>query len=126
MSVAWILKEKGRNVSSVLPATSLNETITVLARNQIGAVVVTDEGRHILGTISERDIVRIIATQGVAALVEPVAEHMAKPVMTCTGHHNIDKVERIQDAVIQALLKLGNLTTEDLGVLAGKETSEEI
>ena len=66
MSVAWILKEKGRNVSSVLPARSLNETITVLARNRIGAVVVADEAHHILGIISERDIVRIIATQAIA------------------------------------------------------------
>src|SRR5258705_3069134 len=91
MSVAWILKEKGRNVSSVLPARSLNQTITVLARNRIGAVVVADEARHILGIISERDIVRIVATQGTAALIEPVAEHMTKPA-TCTEHHNIDWV----------------------------------
>ena len=92
MSVAWILKEKGRNVSSVLPARSLNETIAVLARNRIGAVVVADEAHHILGIISERDIVRIIATQGTAALVDPVAEHMTKPAMTCAEHHNIDWV----------------------------------
>jgi CBS domain-containing protein len=121
MSVAYIMEEKGRNVSSVLPATSLNDTITLLARNRTGAVVVADEAQHILGIISERDIVRIIATHGAAALVEPVADYMTKPVMTWTEHHNIEKVERIQDAVIQALLKLGNLTTPQCPKRLGTE-----
>ncbi|MGO9545070.1 MAG: CBS domain-containing protein [Rhodomicrobium sp.] len=90
MTVAWILKEKGRNVISTLPATSVNEVITILAKQRIGAVVVADERHHVIGIISERDIVRILATQGTAALDESVGEHMTHPVVTCTEHHSID------------------------------------
>jgi CBS domain-containing protein len=90
MTVAWILKDKGRNVLSVLPTTSVNEAVTVLAKNRIGAVVVADEQHRVLGIISERDIVRILATQGPGALDEPVAEHMTRPVVTCSEHHSID------------------------------------
>ena len=57
MTVAWILKDKGRNVYSVLPTTPLNEAITILAKNRIGAVVVADEQHRVLGIISERDII---------------------------------------------------------------------
>ncbi len=90
MTVAWILKDKGRNVLSVLPTTSVGEAVTVLAKNRIGAVVVADEQHRALGIISERDIVRILATQGPAALDEPVGEHMTRPVVTCAEHHSID------------------------------------
>jgi CBS domain-containing protein len=90
MTVAWILKEKGRNVVSVLPNTSMNEVITLLAKNRIGAVVVADEQYRVLGIISERDIVRILATQGVAALREQIGEHMTRPVVTCGESHSID------------------------------------
>src|SRR5579883_1127122 len=92
MTVAWIMKEKGRAVFSVLPKTPLNDAVTLLARNRIGAVVVCDEQHRIRGIISERDIVRIIATQGSAALNDSVAEHMTHPVQTCSDHHSIDWV----------------------------------
>jgi CBS domain-containing protein len=90
MTVAWILKEKGRNVVSALPGATINEIITLLAKNRIGALVVTDELHQVLGIISERDVVRIIATQGAAALEEPVGEHMSRPVVTCEEHHSLD------------------------------------
>ena len=90
MSVAWILKDKGRHVVSALPSASINEIINLLATNRIGAVVIADDLHHVLGIISERDIVRIIATQGAAALDEPAAEHMTHPVLTCSEHHTID------------------------------------
>ena len=90
MTVAWILKDKGRSVLSVLPTTTVNEAVTVLAKNRIGAVVVADEQHRVVGIVSERDVVRILATQGAAALDEPVAEHMTRPVVTCSEHHSID------------------------------------
>ena len=68
MTVAWILKDKGRHVVSVLSDTSVTEAIGHLEKNRIGAVVVVDEQHRVLGILSERDIVRILATRGVAAL----------------------------------------------------------
>ena len=90
MTVAWILKEKGRNVVSALSNASVGEIIALLAKNRIGAVVIVDEMHRVLGIISERDIVRILATQGAAAMGEPVGEHMTRPVVTCSEHHSID------------------------------------
>jgi len=92
MTVAWIMKEKGRTVFSVLPTTSLNDAVTMLATRRIGAVVVADENHQIVGIVSERDIVRTLATQGPGALEESVGEHMTRPVKTCTEQHSIDWV----------------------------------
>ncbi|MGA7326457.1 MAG: CBS domain-containing protein [Rhodomicrobium sp.] len=90
MTVAWILKDKGRNVVSALPSVTLNEIVTLLASNRIGAVVIADELHRVLGIISERDIVRILATQGPAALDEPAGEHMTRSVVTCSEQNSID------------------------------------
>ncbi len=114
MSVAWILKEKGRGVVSVLPSASLNEVVTLLAKNRIGALVVTDEHYRPLGIISERDIVRILATQGTQALDEPVGEHMTHPVMTCSEHHSLDWIMNEMTAN-----RFRHMPVADQGRLAG-------
>ena len=90
MTVAWILKEKGRNVVSALPSASVYEVVMLLEKNRIGAVVIADELHHVLGLISEPDIVRILATQGCGVLDAPAGEHMRHPVPTCSEHHSID------------------------------------
>jgi CBS domain-containing protein len=92
MTVAWILKEKGRHVLSVLQVTPVTEAITILEKNRVGAVVVVDEQHRVLGILSERDVVRILATRGAGALADPVREHMTTPVSTCSEHHSIDWV----------------------------------
>ncbi len=114
MTVAWILKEKGRNVVSTLPTVSVNEVVTILAKQRIGAVVVADELHRIIGIISERDIVRILATQGSAALEEPVGEHMTHPVVTCTEHHSIDWLMEEMTA-----RRFRHMPVDDHGRLAG-------
>ena len=92
MTVAWILRDKGRHVVSVLPGTPVNEAIALLEKSRIGAVVVVDEWYRVIGILSERDIVRLLATRGVGALSEPVSHHMTHPVSTCSEHHSIDWV----------------------------------
>ena len=92
MTVAWILREKGRHVVSVLSNTPVTEAIGLLEKNRIGAVVVVNEEHRVLGILSERDIVRILATRGLSALSEPVSQHMTHPVSTCSEHHSIDWV----------------------------------
>jgi CBS domain-containing protein len=90
MTVAWILKQKGRNVISVLPNTPLEYIISLLEMHRIGAVVVVDGYHRVQGLLSERDIVRILATKGASVLGEPVAGYMTRDVVVCTEHNSID------------------------------------
>ena len=53
MTVAWILKDKGRHVVSVLSGTPVTEAIGHLEKNRIGAVVIVDEQHRVLGILSE-------------------------------------------------------------------------
>jgi CBS domain-containing protein len=90
MTVAWILKQKGRSVVSASAEASLDSAISLLDRHNIGAIVIVDEQRRILGIVSERDIVRIMATRGAGVLGEPVSMHMTRDVAVCGEHHSID------------------------------------
>jgi CBS domain-containing protein len=90
MNVARILKDKGRDVTTLPPATTIKDVIGVLAEKRIGAAIVCDADLRVAGIISERDIVRILAANGPTVLDEPVAKFMTKEVMTCVEHDTVN------------------------------------
>jgi CBS domain-containing protein len=89
MNVAMILTDKGREVATVLPGTSIKDVIALLASKKIGAAVVCDTEKRVRGIVSERDIVRILASHGPAVLSEPVSDHMTKDVVTCADRDTV-------------------------------------
>ena len=92
MTVARILSEKGREVFTTQPHRTLKEVIDLLASKGVGAVVVSDASMSVLGILSERDVVRVIAQYGAAALDDPVSRHMTAKVITVTRGDTIDHV----------------------------------
>jgi CBS domain-containing protein len=95
MHVEHILRNKGRGVVTIEPNRTLAEAALLLAERKIGAVVVGDTFRPVLGILSERDIVRAIAARGPCALDEPVSRSMTEKVITCTGQSAINQVMEI-------------------------------
>ena len=92
MTVARILSEKGREVFTTQPHRTLKEVIDLLAGKGIGAVVVSDASMSVLGILSERDVVRVIAQHGAAALDDQVSRHKTPKVTTVTRGDTIDHV----------------------------------
>jgi len=92
MTVARILAEKGRSVFTTEPHRSLREVIGMLAERGVGAVVVADAGMNVLGILSERDVVRVIAQNGAAALDEQVSRFMTPKVTTVTREATVDQL----------------------------------
>jgi CBS domain-containing protein len=82
MTVANILKVKGRAIFSMRLNDTLMDLSNLLAEKRVGAVVVTDDELHVLGIISERDIIRAISTEGKGALDNPVSRYMTSKVVT--------------------------------------------
>jgi CBS domain-containing protein len=73
-----------REIISVTPSTPIVEAIDILATRKIGLVVVCDESGSLVGVLSERDIVRLIATKGDEGLNQDVGSIMTSNVLTCT------------------------------------------
>jgi CBS domain-containing protein len=92
MTVKLILERKGYDVFSTTPDTTLSDAIVMLAKHKIGAIVVCDESRAIKGILSERDVVRVLATDGAEALWKPISETMTIKVSVCNEKHTINQV----------------------------------
>jgi CBS domain-containing protein len=92
MTVARILATKGRDVVTTQPHRTLMEVAQLLGGKGIGAVVVADPNRHVLGIISERDIIRAVSQDGAAALDHAVSKHMTAKVFTVGEDTPVEKV----------------------------------
>lgn len=91
MTVAHIINDKGRSVVTTGPGVSLAEVAAILAEKRIGAIVVVEEDA-IRGIISERDVVRALATHGSEALRKLASECMTSRVVTCRPEDTINDV----------------------------------
>jgi CBS domain-containing protein len=91
-TVARILDDKGRDVFTTRPHYTLKEVIELLAARGVGAAVVSDASLSVLGILSERDVVRVIARHGASALNDPVSRHMTPKVVTVTSDDTIEHV----------------------------------
>lgn len=85
MLVSQILKSKSDNgVVTVQPAATLTSVVELLSSRKIGAVVVSADGKHVAGILSERDIVRELGKRGPACLSDKVESVMTARVVTCS------------------------------------------
>ncbi len=80
-TVRQILQEKGGEVWSVSPETTVFETLQLLTDKDIGAVVVSDAGR-LVGIFSERDYVRQAVKDIETIKHKPVSLFMTREVFT--------------------------------------------
>lgn len=92
MQVSVLLQNKGSDVVSVGPDASVAEVVAVLAEHRIGAVVVSADGSHIDGVLSERDVVRALSRDGGAALERPARDLMTSEVFTCQPDTTVEEL----------------------------------
>jgi CBS domain-containing protein len=95
MRISDILRGKGDKVVTVAPDTNVERLLAVLAEHKIGAVVVSREGSTVEGIVSERDVVRALASRGASVLGEPVTAIHTAEVHTIAPDAAIADVERL-------------------------------
>ena len=64
MQVTGILTVKGIGVATIARTATVAEAAEALRVNRCGALVVSADGEHVDGIVSERDIVRQLAAKG--------------------------------------------------------------
>ncbi|WP_116131889.1 CBS domain-containing protein [Tropicimonas sp. IMCC34043] len=83
-----VLDDKGGEIYSVRPADSVHHASEVLKAHNIGAVLVRDQNGHMVGILTERDIVRGFAELPGETYSKQVEDLMTKDVITCAaGDH---------------------------------------
>src|SRR3974390_3773624 len=92
MIVKTILAAKGGEVVSIEPTANLVAAAKLLNKHHSGVLVVTDAGGRLVGILSERDIMRVLAENASAVLHLSVAEVMTRDVSTCDVNDSIGSV----------------------------------
>lgn len=92
MKVHAMLSAKGHDVATTLPETVISTVIRKLKLEGVGALVVSEDGAHVIGIISERDVVRGLAEHGAELLDMRVADLMTKNVKTCSPEDDLKHV----------------------------------
>jgi CBS domain-containing protein len=88
-TVQSVLQAKSGPVYAVAPYSTVYEALTLMARHDIGAVVVID-GTRMCGMFSERDYARKVVLLGRSSREIAVADVMTRDVISVTPHCTID------------------------------------
>jgi CBS domain-containing protein len=93
VEVETILAAKGTLVSYVKPNSPVSEAIELMHKKKIGSVLVMEnEKDQVLGILTERDIISIVAEKGCAALEGTIADVMTRDVVACTSDCTLDSI----------------------------------
>jgi CBS domain-containing protein len=102
--VSHILKDKGDMVFTVGPAESVAAGAALLDTRRVGAMVVVADDHSVVGIVSERDIVRVLAQHGAAALSLTIADCMSRDVIVAELTDTVDSLlTRMTDRRIRHL-----------------------
>ncbi len=104
MLVSQVLKTKGDLVFTASPNDTIAAVAAILHVRKVGAMVVTGADRQVIGIVSERDIVRVVAERGGEGLSLPVSDCMTRDVILATPSETVDSLmERMTDRRIRHL-----------------------
>lgn len=87
--VADILLRKGSNITTVPPTISVLDALKMMADQNIGSVMVMEDGRY-LGIMTERDYSRKIVLMGRHSNDTPISEIMSNDFPRITSGDSID------------------------------------
>ena len=91
MRACDILDAKGRDVVTISPDATLEDAIETLASRNIGAVLVM-KGDDLVGVLSERDVVRVLAGAPTGFRDTQVASLMTTDLHTVTEQASVDEL----------------------------------
>jgi CBS domain-containing protein len=90
MLVSQILKTKGDLVFTVSPGETVQSAASLLHSRRVGAMVVLDPEDNVVGIVSERDLVRVVALEGASGLSKPISACMTAEVLFATLEESVD------------------------------------
>jgi CBS domain-containing protein len=125
MTVEAILKRKGQSVVTTGPTTGIKSAAELMREKNIAALMVMN-GEATLGIVTERDIVRAFARDGVAMGSKPVQDIMTTKLITGTPGDSVKHVMEVmtnkrirhfpvyQDGKLAGLVSIGDVVRHRL------------
>ncbi len=132
MKISDVLRNKGSDVFTVSPDSTVTELLATLDEHRIGAVVVTSGDGVVVGIVSERDVARRLHRDGVSVLEGPVSAIMTRQVQTCEEEDQVADLaarmtERrirhmpvLRDGKLHAVVSIGDIVKHRIDTLAAE------
>ena len=96
----WRLLEKNgkRAAETILQDASLQDLAKKLISLRMGALIVTDHAGHLIGIVSERDLLAVVASSDSAMDQRPVSDVMTRKVITCSSQDKVADILQCMDS----------------------------
>ena len=114
MTIRRILNAKVSEVMLIEPTAKVYAAIEKLARDDTSALIVTEDGDHILGIASSSDIVKYLDTHHTFSAGLTIADVMTSDVVGCEATETIGCVEKLM-----AHHRVRHIPITDSGKLCG-------
>lgn len=114
MRVDQLVHGKQGEVITIDADAPIVDAVALLATHGIGALVIVNHESKIEGILSERDIVRSLATSGSSTLEQSVKQLMTKNVYTCNRESTIAELMKLVSAK-----RIRHIPVENNGKLVG-------
>lgn len=133
--VADVIARKGRNVTSIDPASSVLDALKIMASENIGSVMVMENGQY-LGIMTERDYSRKVILKGKSSTDTRVSEIMSSDLprvrptdsidycMQLMSDRNIRYLPVFEEDVLQGIVSINDVVKET--ILAQAETITQL
>jgi len=95
MKVKDILAKKGESIYTILEEKTVYDAISELVKHGIGALLVLNQDKSLVGIISERDILRVCHKHADKLKSLQVKEVMTKELIVSTLEEDIENVEYV-------------------------------
>ncbi len=92
MLVSDVLGGKGAAVATITSDATVGSAVADLVRHRVGALVVSPDGRHIEGIVSERDIVKHLSELHNELLEQLVVSIMSTSVRVCSLGDDVESI----------------------------------
>ena len=121
VTVGAILADKGDDIYTVAPSTTVKEVVAELNRMRVGALLVANPAKEPIGIVSERDVVRHADITGLGVFDQAVETIMTPDPQCCTPTDKVESVMRrmsdsrfrhmpvLQDGKLCGLISIGDV-----------------
>ncbi len=129
MRIGEIIKAKAnQDIVTIPPDAGVRELLAKLAQHNIGALIVSADGKSLDGIVSERDVVRRLHSDG-TVINNVVSAIMTDVVETCAPEDDLDTVmhtmtERrfrhipvVQGEALVGIISIGDVVKHKIGQL---------
>jgi CBS domain-containing protein len=105
-------------VHFAVPDLSLQSAALLMADTDVGFLPVCDDGLHVWGVLTDRDIVVRACAMGCAPATTPVKDVMTRAVIACRPDDSIDHAEELMEQHRKSRILVTDEQAKLLGVIS--------